>query len=137
MKEEKNTIRVVYCEPGRIARITEIETGLDAMQRVVGGGYIEACYPFEEEVCIVCNDEGKFNGMRPCRAVHDENGKVQDIIFGPFFICDCRGEDFASLSDEQARKYMEIFLLPETYMRMGTEIVAVPYEPKDAGIPAR
>ena len=42
MKNEKETIRVVYCELGRIARITEIETGLEAMQRVVGGGYIEA-----------------------------------------------------------------------------------------------
>ena len=47
MKNEKETIRVVYCEPGRIARITEIETGLEAMQRVVGGGYIEAYYHAE------------------------------------------------------------------------------------------
>lgn len=28
------------------------------MQRVVGGD-IEGFYPYEEQVCIVCNDEGK------------------------------------------------------------------------------
>lgn len=55
------TIRVVLVEPGKLARIAQIGTTLDAMQRTVGGD-IEAYYPFEEQVCIVCNEEGKING---------------------------------------------------------------------------
>ena len=97
MEEQREKIRVVYCEPGQLARITEIGTELANLQQAVGGGLIETFYPFEEEVCIVCNDEGKFNGMRPCRAVYGEDGKMMDIIFGPFFICDCSPENFASL----------------------------------------
>ncbi len=83
MEEDKETIRVVYLEPGRLARTIELGTELTDLQRAVGG-LIETCYPFDEPVCIVCNDEGKINGMRPCRAVYGEDGRVSDIIFGPF-----------------------------------------------------
>lgn len=49
-----STIQVVLVEPGKTARIAEVGTSLDAMQQTVGGS-IEAYYPFEEQVCIVCN----------------------------------------------------------------------------------
>ena len=129
MEDNKETIRVVYCEPGRLARTIEIGTELVDLQHAVGGGLIEPYYPLEEEVCIVCNDEGKFNGMRPCRAVYGEDGKMMDIIFGPFFICDCSGEDFASLSDEQLERYANQFRYPENYLRINGEIKAIKYDP--------
>ena len=53
--QSPQTIKVIYCEPGRKARIAEIGTELSDLQRAVGGGFIETYYPFEEEVCIVCN----------------------------------------------------------------------------------
>ena len=81
LKEKK--IKVVLCEPGKVARVAEIGTELSDLQRVVGG-LIESYYPFEEQVCIVCNDEGKYNGMRPCRAIYGEGREMMDIIFGPF-----------------------------------------------------
>ena len=127
----KGRIRVVYCEPGRVARTVEIGTELVDLQRAVGGGLIEPYYPFEEPVCIVCNDEGKFNGMRPNRAVRNEDGRIEDIIFGPFFICDCSTENFGSLSEEQLKRYSEQFRYPEHFFRdvHSNEIKAVRYDP--------
>ena len=122
-------ITVVLLEPGKVARTTEIGASLEDLQRVVGG-CIEVYYPFKEKVCIVCNDEGKFNGMKPCRAIYDEDKQVKDIIFGPFFICDCSGENFASLSQEQLKRYTKQFKNPEHYYRINGDIKAVPYEPK-------
>ena len=130
MEDNRATIRVVYCEPGRLARMREIGTELEDLQQAVGGGLIEPYYPFNEGVCIVCNDEGKFNGMRPCRAVYGEDGKMMDIIFGPCFICDCSGENFGSLSQDQIKRYTEQFKNPERYYRIDGDIKAVPYEPK-------
>lgn len=129
MEEQREKIRVVYCEPGQLARITEIGTELANLQQAVGGGLIETFYPFEEEVCIVCNDEGKFNGMRPCRAVYGEDGKMMDIIFGPFFICDCSTENFASLSEEQLKRFEKQFRYPEYFFRKDNEIAVVRYDP--------
>lgn len=104
-------MKVVLLEPFKEARIAEIDGSLSGMQKIVGG-YIEAYYPFEEEVCIICNDEGKINGLPPSRVVRDEDGKVMDVIMGTAFICDCSGEDFGSLSEEQLKKYKEKFLNP-------------------------
>ena len=127
---EENKMRVVYVEPGRIARKTEIGTDLADLQAAVGG-WIEAYYPFEEEVCIVCDEEGKFDGSFPNRAVRDEDGKIMDIIFGPFFICGCSGEEFGSLTDEQIKRYTEMFRLPERFVRVDGEMAAIKFDPRD------
>lgn len=220
-------MRIVLCEPGKLARITYIEN----MQRIVGG-YIEPYYGFEEEVCIVCNEEGKIQGLPPNRAVHvclqpeemtyaelcnrfrdaersgqhltghitftegsftepyseeartyvvssqnkafqpnmggysiygsaldgsdplirleqymaaehgGESGwkiercylmpaqrEIADIICGTFFICDCSGSNFDSLTQEQAERYAKEFRLPEHFYRNAGEIKAVPFDP--------
>lgn len=78
----------------------------------------------------VCNDEGKYNGMRPCRAIYGENRKMMDIIFGPFFICDCSTPYFGSLNKEQLERYTKQFQNPERFFRVGGEIKAVPYKPE-------
>ena len=122
------TIRVVLCEPGQTARIAEIGTELEDLQSAVGG-YIETYYPFSEDVCIVCNDEGKLNGMSPCRAIFGEEREVVDIIFGPFFICDCSKPEFGSLTEEQLERYCDMFRYPERYYRAGGAIIAEPYAP--------
>ena len=129
MEDKQEKIKVVYCEPGKNARIVEIGTELSDLQRVVGGGFIETYYPFEEEVCIVCNDEGKLNGMRPCRAVYGEDQMIQDIIFGPFFICACSSENFGSLNPEQLDRYGHMFECPEHYAKINGKIHAFKYEP--------
>ncbi len=127
-KEDK--IRVVLVEPGKYAREAEIGTSLSELQEVCDG-LIQTFYPFEEMVCIVCNDEGKINGMPLNRAIKDtETGELIDIIAGPFFICDCSTENFGSLSQEQMDRFLEQFKNPERFYRIDGEIVAVPYEPK-------
>ena len=228
------TIDVVLVEPGKLARPTKITATLEGMQAVVGGG-IEPFYPFEEQVCIVCNEEGKIIGLPLNRAVYayeeqqvdmsygelaaqfraqersgtgrhmlgyivftedsftepyteeqrtyvvssdnkafkpnmggysiyassldgvdkmvrleaymaaehgGKNGwKVErcytevqtremfDIIAGTFFICDCSGENFGSLSKDQLKKYTELFKQPEHFLRINGEILALPYSP--------
>lgn len=124
----RETIRVILCEPGKTARAESVGTRLEDLQSVVGG-LIEVYYPFEEEVCIVCNDEGKINGMAPCRAVYDALGNVQDVICGPFLICGCGREDFDSLTPEQIERYGRMFALPEHFFRVGGDLIAFPYVP--------
>ena len=125
------TIQVVLVEPEKLARIAEVGTTLDAMQRTVGGN-IEPCYPFEEQVCIVCNDEGKINGLPLNRAIRDEDtNEIVDIVAGTFFICDCRGEALDSLSKEQQKRYLEKYRFPERFFRTRDGIESVPYKPQN------
>ena len=129
----RREIFVVLCEPGKLAKSATIEGSLESYQKIVGG-YIEAYYPFEESVCIVCNEEGKINSLPLNRAVYagPDRGEMLDIIAGTFFVCDCSGENFGSLSPEQLRRYAELFKYPERFSRMDNEIRAVPYLPEKA-----
>ncbi len=124
-------MKVVLVEPGKLSRIAEIDCSLEGMQKTVGG-YIEAIYPYSEDIAIVCNEEGKITGLPLNRAIYIENVKnkeMVDIIAGTFFICDCSGENFASLSEDQLKRYAEKFKFPEHFFRSNERIEAMPYNP--------
>lgn len=119
-------MKAVVVKPGEKAQITEIDESLEDLQAIVGG-YIEALYPYDDLVGIVCNEEGKLTNLPMNRVLFGEGGEVVDIIFGTFIICGLDNENacFASLSDELAEKYCEKFLAPETFARTVTGGIVV------------
>lgn len=72
----ENRISVLLVEPDRYPRMIEIDDTLEAMQGVVGGD-IEEYMPFEDEVAIICNEEGKLIGLPPNRAIYAEPETVE------------------------------------------------------------
>lgn len=123
-------IKVVLLEPGKIARAAEIGTSLKDLQKIVGGS-IETAYFFDEPVCVVCNDEGKIQGLPINRGVYDKKQKLIDVVFGTAFICDCAGENFGSLTEEQIKKYTKEFKYPERFYFNGNEIIGKKFNPKN------
>lgn len=121
-------IKVVLVEPNKKAIVTEIGATLEDMQAAVGG-LIQAMYPFEDEVALICNEEGKLLQLPANRGVRmDGEEDIFDIICGTFFIADCSGERFGSLSEEQIKKYQQKYLFPEKFIKMNDSIKAVSYE---------
>ncbi len=127
--EKLNKLEVLLVEPGQYAKMTTIEAGLSSMQEIVGE-YIQAAYYFDEPVALVCNEEGKINGLELNRAIKDENGKMIDIIAGTFFICGVGDENFTSLPPEHREKFEKMFKKPEAFLKMGKGIMSIPVEPK-------
>ena len=67
-------MKVLIVEPLKTPYEREIGNDLKSMQEVVGG-YIEAIYPFEdEEIALICNEEGKLNGLPLNHVLKDEEG---------------------------------------------------------------
>ena len=61
-----------------------------------------------------------------CYMKNDEKEMI-DVIFGPFFICDCSGPNYGSLNQEQIDRFMKQFENPERLIRMnGTLMSAIP-----------
>ena len=88
-------------KPYELPEKIEIENTLEAKQHLVGG-YIECVYlPNDESVVLICNEEGKINGMKLNRDIG------HDIIAGPFLILgdDYENGDFKSLTDDQILRY--------------------------------
>ena len=228
------TIRVVLLEPGKEARITEVDSSLSGLQRAVNG-WIEAIdLPGDEDALLVCNEEGKNDGLPLNRAIREpdtveemdygelvsrfraaereghhltgyvvftedsftkpyselsrtyeissnnkafqsnmggysifascldgtdpcirleaymaaekggRNGwkiercytkeagrEILDVIAGTCIICGNGDARFASLSEEQAQRLAKKFRYPEHFVRLGDEIKAIPYKPKE------
>ncbi len=116
MENEKcKTIRVLVVEPGKHPYLKEAENTLTALQKEVGG-YIQAVYPFDDPVGLICNEEGKLMNLPLNRALRMEDGEVYDIIAGTFLVAGLGEEDFESLTDALAEKYEERFHSPETFL---------------------
>lgn len=130
--DNKNKLSVLLVEPNKYPRMIEIDNTLEAMQKVVDGD-IEEYMPFDDDVAIICNDESKYNGMKPNRAVYvdDTRKEMADIIFGQFFIVHAPfdSENFKSLPPDLEKKYREKFRYPERFVRLGDEIYASPFKP--------
>ena len=130
-EENRTTMRVILCKSDERATVIEIEDSLESMQNVVGG-LIEEYMPWEDEVAIICNEEGKMNGLPLNRGIKDEDGHLQDIIAGDFFICyaPIESERFLSMPPELEEKYLEKFKLPEMFFRTKDGIRAEKYVPR-------
>lgn len=121
----RETIKVLLVEPEERPRVVEIGTGLEDLQHAVGGD-IEVVYPFEDRVGLIVNEEGKLIGLPLNRALRDENNEVYDIIAGSFLVAGLTEDNFGSLTEEQIGKFEGLFHQPETFVKMGRSIVAIP-----------
>ena len=124
-------MRVVYIAVGRKPEVREIDESpdkkLDDMKELVGG-YIEMIRPFYDTAVIVCNEEGKINGLPLNRSLlHPETGELYEIIAGNFFICDAPpdGDDLEGLSDKQIETYMEQFKDTESFKIVDGRLVVI------------
>ena len=121
-------MQVVIVEPGKKPVVQNIDNTLTSMQQIVGGT-IQAVYPFEEPVALICNDEGKLLNLPLNRALRDSNGAIYDIVAGPFFLCAAPvdSDRFECLTDEQVQIYLERFATPEQFIMVNGDIFVLPY----------
>ena len=103
-------MKVLMVEPGKIPHEADIEPGLRSLQAAVDG-YIQAVYPYEDPVALICNEDGKFMGLPLNRALRDDAGEVYDIIAGNFLITGLGEESFSDLSPGLVKKVFQIFPL--------------------------
>lgn len=92
MEEEK--IKCLLVKPYELPQEVEIKNNLESLQEEVKG-IIECVY--YDDVILICNEEGKINGM------HWNRDIGSDIIYGPFLIVgdDYENGSFKSLTEKQ------------------------------------
>lgn len=110
MSEEK--ITVVMVEPREHPKVVTLDNDLDALQKAVSigsddQGLIEVIR-MERGIDIICNEEGKLNGLEGNRHVG------MNIIAGVFYVVGVDDEgEFTSLSEEAQERYILRFWEPE------------------------
>lgn len=127
-----------FSEPyPEIARTYMVSSDNKAFQPNMGGysvfaSSIDGSDPMVRLESYMAAEKGGKDGWKVERCYMREPGKeILDIIAGTCFICDCSGENFASLSPEQLNRYMAKYRYPEKFFRINDEIEAIPYKPNN------
>ena len=111
-------MRVLFIPCGKKPEIREIDGSLKSMQELVGG-LIEDVSWGDEEMALICNDEGLLLGLPPNRSIRWEETGGCAIIHGDFFLCGVDGENYTSLSPELIGFYERRFHYPEIFLSDG------------------
>ena len=110
MKEKQ--VKALMIEPYKHPCVVELESDLDSLQKAVSigapeQGLIEFVY-LEDNVSILCNEEGKLIGLTPNRWLGE------DILCGVFYVVAENDEgELMSLTDEQQERYSKMFNDPD------------------------
>ena len=95
-------MKILIVEPNKEPYEFLLDNKLEAMQKIVGGN-IEVVN-LDQNTALVCNEEGKLDGLEGNRRV------AHDVIAGTFFIVGDNNEgEFISLTDEQISNYHKRF----------------------------
>lgn len=105
--EMSDKITTLVVEPEKPCQVREI-SGLSEMHAVVGG-YIQVIYPFQDDIALVCNDEGESLGLPLNRPLTNDLGVPYDMIYGTFFLAGVGEKDFVSLTDDQIGHYKAFY----------------------------
>lgn len=101
-------MKILIVEPQKPPYSKDISGTLEELQAIVGG-YIQAIYPFDDPIVLVCNEEGKLIDLPLNRLIFDRSGRVYDLICGTFFLVGLGTEAFISLTDDEIKKYSQYF----------------------------
>ena len=120
---------ILLVSPNQEPKKITIDDTLAAMQHAVGGS-IQAVYPFEEPVALICHEEGKLLHLPLNRALRSpDTGEIYDIIAGDFFLCAAPPDSdrFESLTNDQLEQYTQVFRIPELFLSgPGGSIIVLP-----------
>lgn len=131
-------MKVLRIQPKKHPEVIEIDGSLESFQKEVAGP-IQAVYPWDNPVALICNEESKLaeDAFEHCnRVLCNEIRIPYDIVVGTFLIVGLTEDDFGDLPQELVRKYEKLFHNPEEFrfwtdVHGKTHLDVRPYKPED------
>lgn len=134
-------IKVVYCKPNERAQIIETANDYASLCNLLGCDISTTMDLITDKIVILYNDECKFDGSKPNRAIFQEDKLTDfktkrkhqfiDFIAGNFIICGLNEDgELISLSEKQLSQYLKLFLYPEEISMVETGILIVRFREK-------
>ena len=109
--DDKGRIRVIIVEPMKVPRTEYITPDNEGIHSVIGD-YYEMVRPWPDGVILLCDENGKYKRLDKNRYIPE----IGDTIAGTFILCSIKDYDVYGLSDEQCRRYTDMFKYPEKFI---------------------
>lgn len=117
-------MKILVVEPCKHPEVRDIDGSLKSMHEIIGSG-VHATHPFDDSVDVVTTDMGQLIEQPMNRVLRDDDGRVDDVLCGTFLICGVSDEDYISLTDEQIKRYTQLFYVPEVFLYIGDRIMVL------------
>lgn len=111
-------MKVLRVRPKHYPEVIDIDCSLESLQKEVEGP-IQAVYPWDDVVALICNEEGKLHEdymEKLNRTLDGPYGIPIDIIVGTFLIVGLTEDDFGELLPEFVEKYEKMFHQPRKFV---------------------
>ena len=111
-------MKVLRVRPKHYPEVIDIDCSLESLQKEVEGP-IQAVYPWDAEVALICNEEGKLYDdcmEKLNRTLDGPYGIPIDIIVGTFLIVGLTEDNFGELLPEFVEKYEKMFHQPRKFV---------------------
>lgn len=111
-------MKVLRVRPKHYPEVIDIDCSLESLQKEVEGP-IQVVYPWDDEVALICNEEGKLYDdcmEKLNRTLDGPYGIPIDIIVGTFLIVGLAEDDFGELLPEFVEKYEKMFHQPRKFV---------------------
>lgn len=69
-------MKVLRIKPMCRPEVIDIDGSLESLQKEVGG-LIQATYPWDDKVALICNDEGKLMGLEFNRPLYNADAQMK------------------------------------------------------------
>lgn len=117
-------MKILVVEPCKHPYVEDIDGSLKSMQEIIGGG-VHATHPFDDAINVITTDMGRLIEQPMNRVLRDDNGSIDDVLCGTFLICGASNENMISLTDEQIKRYTQLFYVPEVFLHIGGRIMVL------------
>lgn len=117
-------MKILVVEPCKHPEARDIDGSLKSMQEIIGGG-VHVTHPFDDGVNVITTDMAKLIEQPMNRVLRDENGSIDDVLCGTFLICGISKDRLISLTDEQIKRYTQLFYVPEVFLHIGDRIMVL------------
>jgi hypothetical protein len=111
-------MKVLRVRPKHYPEVIDIDCSLESLQKEVEGP-IQAVYPWDDEVALIYNEDGKLHDdcmEKLNRTLDGPYGIPIDIIVGTFLIVGLTEDDFGELLPEFVEKYEKMFHQPRKFV---------------------
>lgn len=125
-------VNAVIADVGKYAEAKRISTSSAFLKSELGASTYEMIYPFDDKkIAVIRNENAAVEGQPFNRALYESDGEtVKNIIQGKFIVVSTDENKIRSLSEEDTKKYLEMFHFPEKFY-FDDGVIAFKYEPKE------
>ena len=125
-------VKGILCQPAEIGRVIQISTESGMLKATINATQYEMTYFKDKMVAFVVDEFAKISGKRFNRAIFKDGSDVPETVLqGAFLIVGVTEDGFRDLSDDEIKRYLDLFELPQKFFYEDGELCVVKFRPNE------